>query len=82
MRYVAFIKESCPFCVKAVELLEEQQKKVKIVNFQPDQEGVLQEIKDAYEWPTVPMIFKVENAKSEFIGGYTDLVTHFEQRTS
>lgn len=81
MRYVAFIKQACPFCVKAVDLLKEQQKNVKIVNFEPDQESILQEIKDVYEWQTVPMIFKVENAKSELIGGYTDLVAHFEQTT-
>ena len=46
----------------------------KVVNFEPDQQQVLQEIKDAYQWPTVPMIFRInDDKKVDFIGGYTDL---------
>ena len=45
----------------------------KIVNFSDDQTELLSEIKDAYSWPTVPMIFRREKNEIEFIGGYTDL---------
>ena len=49
----------------------------KIVSFEPDQESVLTEIKDAYDWPTVPMIFQIDDDKKiNFIGGYSDLVEH------
>ena len=78
MRYVIFGKKQCPYCVKAEALLEERGEKIKVVNFEPDQDVVLQEIKNAYEWPTVPMIFEVnDSAAINFIGGYTDLVNHF-----
>ena len=77
MRYVLFMKEECPYCVKARQLLEEKDQNFKIVSFEPDQESVLTEIKDAYDWPTVPMIFKIDDDKKiNFIGGYSDLVEH------
>ena len=78
MKYVLFIKESCPFCVKAKEVLEQSGAELKIVNFEEDQVGILQEIKEAYNWPTVPMIFEA-GEKINFIGGYTDLVKHFDE---
>ena len=77
MRYVLFMKEECPYCVKARQLLEDKDQNFKIVSFEPDQESVLTEIKDAYDWPTVPMIFQIDDDKKiNFIGGYSDLVEH------
>ena len=77
MRYVIFGTETCPFCVKARELLEASDQDTKVVNFEEDQKQVLQEIKEAYNWPTVPMIFEVGDDKSiTFVGGYTDLVEY------
>ena len=79
MRYVMFGTKACPFCVKAKELLEETQQDVRVVNFEEDQQQVLQEIKEAHNWPTVPMIFKVDDDRLiTFIGGYTDLQKHLE----
>ena len=80
MKYVLFIKESCPFCVKAKEALEHKGSEYKIVNFEEDRAGILQEIKEAYEWPTVPMIFQVKDDTSiDFIGGFTDLEKHLDE---
>jgi|TARA_R110002110_G_scaffold55804_1_gene159114 glutaredoxin len=80
MKYVLFIKESCPFCVKAKEVLEQSGAELKIVNFEEDQVGILQEIKEAYNWPTVPMIFQVrDNTSINFIGGFTDLEKHLDE---
>ena len=80
MRYVVFSKESCPFCQQAIELLQSTSNSVKIVNFEEDQVNILQEIKDAYEWTTVPMVFEVnDNAQIKFVGGYTDLVEHLKE---
>ena len=74
MRYVLFIKESCPYCVKAKKFLEEKEQDLKVVFFEPDQENILTEIKNAYDWPTVPMIFQIDDEKKiNFIGGYSDL---------
>jgi len=80
MKYVMFIKQSCPFCVKAIEILEQKSVEFKIVNFEENQTEILQEIKDAYAWPTVPLIFQVkDNTAIEFIGGFTDLKEHFNE---
>ncbi len=80
MKYVLFIKESCPFCIKAKETLKQSGAEFKIVNFEEDQAGILQEIKEAYEWPTVPMIFQVKDDTSiNFIGGFTDLEKHLDE---
>jgi len=80
MKYVLFIRETCPFCVQAQELLKEREVDFKLVKFEEDQERILQEIKDAYEWDTVPMIFQVtDHAIINFIGGYTDLEKHLSE---
>ena len=73
MNYIVYVRGDCPFCVKAEELLNIKNLNYKIVNFSDDQTELLSEIKDAYSWPTVPMIFRREKNEIEFIGGYTDL---------
>ena len=81
MRYVIFSKETCPFCTKAQTLLTEKNKTFKVVNFEAEQEQLLQEIKDAYDWPTVPMIFRVSaTANIDFVGGYTDLCKFLSEK--
>jgi len=80
MRYVVFAKETCPYCVKAIELLEDRRQNFKIVNFEEDQVKILEEIKGAYEWQTVPMVFEISDAATiKFIGGYTDLAAVFDE---
>jgi len=73
MNYIVYVRDNCPFCVKAEELLSTKNLNYKIVNFSADQTQLLSEIKDAYGWTTVPMIFRREKNEIEFIGGYTDL---------
>jgi len=73
MRYILFTKEECNFCSRAVELLLQEQLPFNIINFEPEQEGVLSEMKKAYEWATVPMIFFRNGQDIKFIGGFTDL---------
>tara|TARA_R110000824_G_scaffold176557_1_gene355578 strand:+ start:2439 stop:2681 length:243 start_codon:yes stop_codon:yes gene_type:complete len=78
MKYIVFCKPSCPYCVQAVKLLEDKNKNFKIVNFNDDQSQVLQEIKTALEWPTVPIIFSKDESVLNFVGGYTDLIKQIE----
>jgi len=73
MRYILFVKDECPFCVKAVELLGQKEKPYSLVQFDEDQREVLKEIKEAYSWSTVPMVFFRDGQDIKFIGGYTDL---------
>jgi len=77
MKYVVFSKSSCPFCQKAEELLAGSDLDYRIIHFEDSQKQVLQEIKLAFDWPTVPMIFEVSKyAKINFIGGCSDLEVH------
>jgi len=78
MRYILFVKESCTYCTMAVQLLEEKNLSYKSIAFEPDQETVLQEVKEAYAWNTVPMIFYRNGNLIKFVGGYTDLLKEIE----
>jgi glutaredoxin len=78
MKYILFVKQSCPFCVKACKFLEKQGRSFEVVNFEGKRQEVLQDIKKAFDWRTVPMIFEA-GEKINFIGGYTDLVKHFDE---
>ena len=79
MRYVVFGRETCPYCVKAIELLQKKEENHKFVNFEESQSHLLQEVKEAYDWPTVPIVIQIKDrSEAVIVGGYTDLVTHFE----
>ena len=78
MRYILLVKETCPFCVSAVDLLEKEKQNYNTVVFGPDQLGTLEEMKKAYDWATVPMVFKRDGNQIEFIGGFTDLEDHLQ----
>ena len=74
-RYIVFCKPTCPFCVKAKELLEEQ----KLEHSMVDVGDTWEQLKEAFRWKTVPMILEVENdVLYHFIGGYTDLVEYLD----
>ena len=74
MRYIIFCTPTCPFCIKAVDLFEERNLEYNKVSFNDDQLETLSQIKKAYDWKTVPMIFEREGNIIKFVGGYTDLV--------
>jgi glutaredoxin len=77
MKYVVFSKSSCPFCQRAEEVLADSDLDYHVIDFEDSQEKILQEIKQAFEWPTVPMVFEVSKyAKINFIGGCSDLEAH------
>ena len=46
-----------------------------LIAFNKEHSALLQQIKDAFEWGTVPMIFSKEEHLVGFVGGYTDLVS-------
>ena len=76
-RYHLIIKESCPYCQKAVELLDSK-------GFSYDKDPMdenlelLQEIKKEINFKTVPMIWEIDKTGTrKFIGGYSELVQHF-----
>ena len=79
MRYILITREGCPYCSMAVELLKEAKLEHNVVNFQRNQSDLLNEVKEAHDWKTVPMVFMREGNKIEFLGGYTDLKNYLEK---
>lgn len=81
--YKIFAWTECPFCIKAKELLLENEKQFMFCCIDESKE-LLQYIKDKYNWMTVPLIVRVTHneKKEEFIGGFSDLVNWFGEQES
>lgn len=80
MKYIVLVRVGpdgidCPYCVKAQELLNKKNLNYELIAFNKEHSALLQQIKDAFEWGTVPMIFSKEEHLVGFVGGYTDLVS-------
>jgi glutaredoxin-related protein len=71
-KYILYVSTDCLFCKKAIKLLEEDKQKFSILNLKK-RPAVLKELKEIYDWKTVPMVFHRQDNKIEFIGGFTDL---------
>lgn len=75
--YVLYVKTNCPFCVQAKDELF-RQKLSHTVHVMDNKAEDLQELKDFYEYPTVPIVFLEQNGMKKLIGGCTDLIRHIE----
>ena len=75
-KYILYVKDSCSFCTKAKELLNIYELSYEVIALDADPKA-FDEMKSAWKWETVPMIFEYEGIDPigtvEFIGGYTDL---------
>ena len=81
MKYYKIICWSeCPYCLQAkMEMIgREEQFEYCSVNHSP---MLLDHYKSIYKHETVPMIIQVDTSTGleKFIGGYTDLIKHFEK---
>lgn len=77
-KFILYVKVDCPFCHKAEDLLIGSNEEYSIVPFDGAQE-VLEHIKCAHDYETVPMIFHVQDKTIKFVGGYTDLVEYLNE---
>jgi len=76
--YYVVGRESCPYCVKAENVLKESSLKYKFRNLEENRE-LLMEFAKKFSWGTVPMVFKFDqDGTPTFLGGYTDLIEHLE----
>ena len=73
-KFILFCKPTCPFCVSAIDLLEARELDYSVINFEPGEERLLQEVKDAYNWRTVPIVLSVTEGGMNLIGGHDNLV--------
>ena len=71
-KYILYVHEDCPFCQKASSLLREKNKNFSTLKLKK-RPKVLAELKEIYDWNTVPMVFHKQNGNIEFVGGFTDL---------
>lgn len=73
--FFIYSKPSCPFCVKAKELLDQRGVEYEEIDVTLD-EVALSFIKEEMNLRTVPQIF---DGNAVHIGGYDDLVEHYKQ---
>tara|TARA_Y100000590_G_C15379510_1_gene885781 strand:- start:398 stop:670 length:273 start_codon:yes stop_codon:yes gene_type:complete len=79
-RYHLIIKESCPYCRKAIALLDS---KSLVYDLDPMDETpeLLTEIKQSLGYNTVPMVWEINHLGAKtFIGGYDQLAHLLEHR--
>ena len=74
--FIVHGRVSCPYCVKAVSLLEE--KNISYI-FSPVAGELLKEVKKKWDYKTVPVVVERDLHYIEhenFIGGYEDLYSY------
>ena len=78
--YLLYIKSKCPFCIKAIQHLEEEAKSYKTVAVDECNDGFICELKEAYEHKSFPMVlgYTVASQSYGWIGGCDDLMTHLD----
>ena len=72
MKFRLYTKNDCPYCQLAVRLLAEHQKEFECYSLDTKPE-LLTEIKNTYNWQTVPIVVEITEGHEKFIGGFTDL---------
>lgn len=72
-KYILYLKKECPFCIKAENVLSLKDIHYKAIYFDQNVK-ILEELKEAYNWSTVPMVFQKKENEYTFVGGYTDLL--------
>lgn len=79
---VIYTKTTCPFCVKAKELLKSHNVEMEEHVFGSPQAADKEMISKAVgrQINTVPQISLDEGNGFQYIGGYTDLVAHYNKK--
>ncbi len=75
--YHVYAKATCPWCVKAINMLHNSGHEfvLTLVDNSPE---FYHTVKKQYDWQTVPMIVEKDiNGNEKFIGGFTDLEEYF-----
>jgi len=78
IEYILYSKENCCFCAAAEKFLLKKDEQFKVVLFD-DHESILSEIKEVYNHPTIPIIFRKNDFSYELIGGFTELKEGYDK---
>ena len=73
-RYYIWGRKSCPYCIRACEVLYENNKLYDFFDHDGD-EKVIDRLKDFYQHYTVPIIVENDTVSglTKFVGGFDDL---------
>ena len=79
-KYIIYGKEFCKYCTKAKEYLNEKNINYTYIDLD-NEEDLHDELKEQYNIKTIPIIFFEQDEKI-FVGGYVDLLKHYESTFS
>jgi len=75
--YKVLGRETCPYCCRACSVLKQNK-----INFMFGEMGsspeLIEHYKEKYNFPTVPIVIRVDGDEEQLIGGYTDMMDHLE----
>jgi len=71
--FFLWTKKECPFCIKAIDELFDED--CKYTEYEMgDKPETLQQVKDRFNWQTVPIILvQCSSGETKFVGGSSDL---------
>tara|TARA_R110000824_G_scaffold1643_8_gene8175 strand:+ start:1438 stop:1683 length:246 start_codon:yes stop_codon:yes gene_type:complete len=75
--YTMWIKINCPFCISARDEFFRQRVN-HTINIMDENLDELNELKEKWTHPTVPIIIHQKDGEETLIGGYTDLKEWFD----
>lgn len=71
-------RDSCPWCVKAKDLLDDVGAECIFRDLGTEQQ-LMMEYTKKYNWDTVPMVFHFDSdGNHSFVGGYDNLINHLD----
>ena len=75
--YKVLGRETCPYCCRACSVLKQNK-----INFMFGEMGsspeLIEHYKNKYNFPTVPIVIRIDGDQEQLIGGYTDMMDHLE----
>jgi glutaredoxin len=71
--FIIYGRKSCPWCVKAEELVTAYNLPVEFISIEDGKSEFLTEEMDKRDWNTIPVIFFKRPNEELFLGGYSDL---------
>ena len=72
MMYIMYCKSSCPYCYQAEELFKSNNVSFTKIDLEGHEE-VWSQVKQSYNWDTVPMILNKDGKLTVLVGGFSDL---------
>ena len=81
-RYIIMGRESCPFCIRALDLCSANQFEYIFLCYDNNL-NILEDYKKFYNQETVPIILanNLETGYTKKVGGYTDLLDHTSSKS-